>query len=164
VLYTHDHADQSHGIDDLRAFFLTSRRRTPCYMDDYAYERITRRFDYVFEGEGGYPAICDAHRLPPLGRGFHIDGPSGPIPVMTFDQDHGDIQSVGYRLGPVAYSSDVAGLPDSAFEALRGVEVWIVDAPAPHAPSEPCPRRPGPGMDRTGAAAAGHPHQPAVRP
>jgi phosphoribosyl 1,2-cyclic phosphate phosphodiesterase len=128
VLYTHDHADQAHGIDDLRAFFLTSRRRTPCYMDDFAYGRITRRFDYVFEGEGGYPAVCDACRLPPLGQGFRIEGPSGPIPVMTFDQDHGDIQSVGYRLGPVAYSSDVAGLPESAFEALEGVEVWIVDA------------------------------------
>lgn len=128
VLYTHDHADQSHGIDDLRAFFLINRRRTPCYMDDFTYGRITRRFDYVFEGEGGYPAVCDAHHLPPLGQAFAIEGPSGPIPVMTFDQDHGDIQSVGYRLGPVAYSSDVAGLPESAFETLEGVEVWIVDA------------------------------------
>jgi phosphoribosyl 1,2-cyclic phosphate phosphodiesterase len=129
VLYTHDHADQTHGIDDLRGFFLLSRgRRTPCWMDAYTHERLTRRFDYIFEGQGGYPAVCEARPLPPLGEGFEVEGPSGPIPVMTFDQDHGDIQSVGYRLGPVAYSSDVAGLPEASFEALKGVKVWIVDA------------------------------------
>lgn len=134
VLYTHDHADQTHGIDDLRGFFLTSRRRTPCYMDAYTQERLTSRFSYVFEGEGGYPAVCEARALPPLGQGFQIDGPSGPLPVQTFDQDHGDIQSVGYRIGPVAYSSDVGGLSDAAFETLAGVQVWIVDALryAPH--------------------------------
>jgi phosphoribosyl 1,2-cyclic phosphate phosphodiesterase len=128
VLYTHDHADQSHGIDDLRGVFLTSRRRTPCYMDAYTWDRLTSRFSYVFEGQGGYPAVCEARRLPPLGQAFEIDGPSGAIPVQTFDQDHGDIQSVGYRLGPVAYSSDVGGLPEASFAALDGVKLWIVDA------------------------------------
>jgi phosphoribosyl 1,2-cyclic phosphate phosphodiesterase len=128
VLYTHDHADQTHGIDDLRGFFLLSRRKTPCYMDEYTWDRLTARFGYIFEGEGGYPAVCEARRLPPLGQHFEIDGPSGIIPVQTFDQAHGDIRSVGYRLGPVAYSSDVSGLPDASFEALKGVKVWIVDA------------------------------------
>ena len=128
VLYTHDHADQTHGIDDLRAFWLRSRMRAPCYMDDYTHARLMRRFGYVFEGEGGYPAICEARLLPPLGTPFDIEGPSGAIPVQTFDQDHGAIRSVGYRIGPVAYSSDVVDLPPDAFEALAGVEVWIVDA------------------------------------
>ncbi len=128
VLYTHDHADQTHGIDDLRAFWLRSRRRTPCHMDDYTHERLMRRFGYVFEGEGGYPPVCDAVLLPPLGQAFAIDGPSGPVPVTTFDQDHGAIRSVGYRIGPVAYSSDVVDLPPQAFEVLAGVKVWIVDA------------------------------------
>ena len=128
VLYTHDHADQVNGIDDLRVFFLRSRRRTPCFMDAAAWGSIGRRFAYVFKGESGYPAICDAEALPPLGQDFMIDGPSGPIPVTTFDQDHGDIKSVGYRLGDVAYSSDVVGLPETSFAALAGVRVWILDA------------------------------------
>ena len=128
VLYTHDHADQTHGIDDLRAFWLRGRRRTPCYMDAATHARLTHRFPYIFQAEGGYPAICEAMRLPPLGEAFAIDGPSGEIPVQTFDQDHGGIRSVGYRIGPVAYSSDVVGLPPEAFETLRDVDVWLVDA------------------------------------
>lgn len=128
VLYTHDHADQVNGIDDLRAFFLKSRRRTPCFMDAHTRANLTRRFGYIFEGEGGYPAICDLLDLPPYGQAFEIHGPSGAIPVQTFDQDHGDIQSVGYRFGDIAYSSDVVGLPEASFEALAGVRVWVVDA------------------------------------
>jgi len=57
-----------------------------------------------------------------------VDGPSGAIPVVTFDQDHGGLRSVGYRFGDVAYSSDVVGLPEDAFAALAGLDVWIVDA------------------------------------
>ena len=128
ALLTHDHADQTHGIDDLRAFFIRMRRRIPCWMDPQTHATMMHRFGYIFEGEGGYPAICDARQLPPHGEPWTIDGPSGAIPVMTFDQDHGGVRSVGYRFGPVAYSSDVVRLPDSAMAALEGVEVFIVDA------------------------------------
>jgi phosphoribosyl 1,2-cyclic phosphate phosphodiesterase len=128
VLFTHDHADQTHGIDDLRAFWIRHRRRTPCYMDDYTHERLMQRFGYIFVQHGGYPAICDAVRLPPHGAGWKIEGPSGDIPVRTFDQDHGEIRSVGYRIGDVAYSSDVVDFPPVALEALAGLKVWIVDA------------------------------------
>ena len=134
VLFTHDHADQTHGIDDLRAFFLRHRRRTDCYMDAATATHLMARFGYIFEAEGGYPAICDARPLPSLGQPFAIDGPSGAIPVVGFDQEHGDIRSVGFRFGDVAYSSDVVGLPPEAFAALAGVDTWIVDAlrDAPH--------------------------------
>jgi phosphoribosyl 1,2-cyclic phosphate phosphodiesterase len=128
VLYTHDHADQANGIDDLRAFYLRHRRRTPCFMDHHTQHTLGRRFAYIFEGEGGYPAICDPMPLPDFGEPWSIAGPSGDIPVQTFDQDHGDIRSVGYRIGDVAYSSDVVGLPERSFEILAGVRVWIVDA------------------------------------
>lgn len=128
VLYTHDHADQCHGIDDLRAFAIRMRRRIPCWMDVATWRTISRRFDYIFESQTGYPAICDHHALPPLGDAFEVTGPSGALPVTTFDQDHGSIRSVGYRCGPVAYSSDVLDLPESAFDVLAGVPLWIVDA------------------------------------
>jgi phosphoribosyl 1,2-cyclic phosphate phosphodiesterase len=128
VLYTHDHADQVNGIDDLRAFYIRHQRRTPCFMDAHTWNNIGRRFSYVFEGEGGYPAICERLALPGFGEHWTIDGPSGAIPVQTFDQDHGNIRSVGYRIGDVAYSSDVVGLPESSFELLEGVRVWVLDA------------------------------------
>ena len=128
VLFTHDHADQANGIDDLRAFYIRHRRRTPCFMDAHTWGNLGRRFAYIFEGEGGYPAICEPMALPAFGDHWTIDGPSGTIPVTTFDQDHGNIRSVGYRVGDVAYSSDVVGLPERSFEILAGVRVWILDA------------------------------------
>ena len=128
VLYTHDHADQTHGIDDLRVFFLTSRRRTPCYMDAATSETLLQRFGYIFETRSGYPAICQHRKLPPHDKPWAVDGPSGPIPILNFDQDHGTVRSVGYRIGPVGYCSDVVALPPAAMEALEGVEVFIVDA------------------------------------
>jgi phosphoribosyl 1,2-cyclic phosphate phosphodiesterase len=129
VLLTHGHADQVHGLDDVRAFFLRQRgRRIPTHMDAATLATMMRRFGYIFEGEGGYPAICDPVPLPPHGRTWAVEGPSGPIPVVTFDQDHGAVRSIGYRFGDVAYSSDLVALDEAAFEALQGVEVWIVDA------------------------------------
>jgi phosphoribosyl 1,2-cyclic phosphate phosphodiesterase len=128
ILLTHDHADQVHGIDDVRAFFIRQQAPILCWMDAATANTMARRFGYIFEGEGGYPAICGRRSIPAHGDAWSVSGPSGPIPVMTFDQDHGSVRSVGYRFGGVAYSSDVAALDEAAFEALAGVEVWIVDA------------------------------------
>jgi phosphoribosyl 1,2-cyclic phosphate phosphodiesterase len=127
VLFTHDHADQTHGLDDVRAFALRQRALIPCHMDSATHDTLMRRFTYVFQGAGGYPAICDARLIPAHGEPWRVGGPSGDIPVVTFDQDHGGLRSVGYRIGDVAYSPDVVDLPPEAFEALRDLDVWIID-------------------------------------
>lgn len=128
VLFTHDHADQTHGIDDLRVFAIRSRQRIPAWMDAATREALTHRFDYIFESKLGYPAIVEARDIPPHGEVWAVDGAGGPVPVVTFDQAHGPIRSVGYRCGPVAYSSDVSDLDEAAIEAVRGCDLWIVDA------------------------------------
>ncbi|OYU70184.1 MAG: phosphoribosyl 1,2-cyclic phosphodiesterase [Alphaproteobacteria bacterium PA2] len=128
LLLTHDHADQTHGIDDIRAFFIRQRARIPCHMDAVTTASMMRRFGYIFEGEGGYPGIADRRLIPGHGQHWSVEGPSGAIPVVTFDQDHGGIRSVGYRFGGVAYSSDVVGLDEAAFAAMADLDVWIVDA------------------------------------
>ncbi len=127
VLLSHDHADQVHGLDDVRAFYLRQQARIPCFMDPATRRTMKQRFGYIFEGEGGYPAICDDRPLPPHGEAWAVEGPSGAIPIVTFDQDHGGVRSVGYRFGGVAYSSDVVGLDEAAFAALADLDVWIVD-------------------------------------
>lgn len=76
----------------------------------------------------GYPAILTARDLPPPGQTFAVNGPGGPLEVATFDQAHGPIRSVGYRIGPVAYSSDVSDLDDAALAEVAKAELWIVDA------------------------------------
>jgi phosphoribosyl 1,2-cyclic phosphate phosphodiesterase len=129
LLLTHDHADQCHGIDDIRAFFINQRARIPCWMDAATRKSMEKRFAYVFSGAfGPYPAIADINDLPAFGTAWRIDGPSGAIPVNTFDQDHGVVRSVGYRFGTIAYSSDVVDLPEESFELLQGLDFWVVDA------------------------------------
>jgi phosphoribosyl 1,2-cyclic phosphate phosphodiesterase len=134
LLLTHDHADQCHGIDDIRAFAIAQRARIPCWMNESTAQSLGERFGYIFRGQGLYPAIADLDSVPPAGQAWTVHGPSGPIPVIAFDQDHGDVRSLGYRFGPIAYSSDLVDLPEASFRALEGVEVWIVDALryAPH--------------------------------
>jgi phosphoribosyl 1,2-cyclic phosphate phosphodiesterase len=134
LLLTHDHADQCHGLDDIRAFALRQGERIGCWTNDETARTFSLRFGYMFEGEGLYPPIAVRHPVPEYGQAFAIDGPSGPISAMTFDQDHGPIRSLGYRFGGLAYSSDVVNLPEAAFDLLRDLDVWIVDALryAPH--------------------------------
>lgn len=128
VLYTHDHADQTHGIDDLRVFVMRSRKRIPAWMDKATETALRSRFSYIFESQEGYPALLDGRRIPPHGQPWRVNGPGGDIPVVTFDQAHGPIRSVGYRIGGIAYSSDVSDLDEAALEAVRGCDLWIVDA------------------------------------
>lgn len=130
VLFTHDHADQAHGIDDLRVMALQMRRRIPVYIDDETSGGLVGRFRYCFEQEPGslYPAILDKVVMPPCGETFSVDGPSGPIPVTAFLQYHGNVNSLGFRFGDTAYSSDVVGLPEESFRTLAGVKTWILDA------------------------------------
>ena len=128
ALFTHDHADQAHGIDDLRPFFLNQRIRIPTYMDQATHDGLLKRFEYIFHTQGGYPAICEPRLLPPLGHDFEISGPSGDISVHTFDVDHGEVRAVGYRIGDVAYTPDVRAIPESSWADLADLEVWIVDA------------------------------------
>jgi len=97
-------------------------------MDEATHAGLTRRFAYVFETHGGYPAICEPIPLPPHGEAWSLEGPSGSIPVESFDLDHGNIRSVGFRFGDVAYTPDVAAIPEASWPALANLDVWIVDA------------------------------------
>lgn len=121
VFYTHDHADHTHGIDDLRGFFQQTRKKLPIYGDEATLHTLKQRFSYIFQSVEGYPSIA---------RGHTIKGNTkvGSIVVQPFEQIHGNSISLGFRFGDIAYSTDLNALPESAFEMLKGVKVWIVDA------------------------------------
>ncbi len=121
VFYTHDHADHTHGIDDLRGFFQTTRKRVPIFGDKPTISILKQRFDYVFSSKDGYPAICEEHILEGNTR-------IGNITVQPFEQMHGNGISLGYRFGNIAYSTDLNNMPEAAFEVLNGVKIWVVDA------------------------------------
>jgi len=130
VLLTHDHADQLHGLDDLRQLAMNIRRRVDVHADRITFDGVLNRIGYCFvQPEGSdYPPILNAHIIPEPFAPFAIKGAGGDIPVLAFAQRHGKIRSLGFRFGAVAYSPDVDGLDDAAFAALAGVDTWIVDA------------------------------------
>ena len=136
VLFTHDHADQCHGIDDLRAIVISQRRRIPVYIDPATSDGVASRFSYCFVQPPGsdYPPIFERRTMPRPGEACVIEGPGGAIAATPFLQRHGNVDSLGFRCGGIAYSSDVVGLPKQSFDILEGVAVWIVDAlqPTPH--------------------------------
>jgi phosphoribosyl 1,2-cyclic phosphate phosphodiesterase len=129
VLLTHEHADHTHGIDDLRPLFVNKRRRVDVYMDDATAQVMRVRFGYCFATPPGsqYPPILAERRLVP-GQPVSIAGQGGPIEVMPILQDHGDIASLGFRFGSVAYSADIKSLPGSSLDLMAGLDVWVVDA------------------------------------
>jgi phosphoribosyl 1,2-cyclic phosphate phosphodiesterase len=129
VLFTHEHADHTHGIDDLRGLFIRHRRRIDVYLDEPTFRVLYLRFGYCFVTPPGsnYPPILNEHRIS-AGQPVTIEGQGGPITVRPFLQDHGDIASLGFRFGDVAYSSDLRDLPPESIAALSGLDLWIVDA------------------------------------
>jgi phosphoribosyl 1,2-cyclic phosphate phosphodiesterase len=130
VLITHDHADQTHGLDDLRAYAIARRQRVPVHLDRRVAGAVVERFRYCFEQAPGswYPAMLEERALPPCGEAVALIGPGGAVAAIPFLQRHGPVDSYGYRIGDLAYSSDVAELPEDSFAILDGVKIWIVDA------------------------------------
>lgn len=130
IFITHDHADQTHGIDDVRAIAYAKRKKIDLYTDRAALESVNGKFGYIFETPpgSGYPPIVTPHILPEPFAAMEVAGEGGSIPVLAFRQGHGRIHSLGFRFGPLAYSSDVNTLDETAFVALEGVDTWIVDA------------------------------------
>jgi len=123
VLWTHDHADQCHGIDDLRPFAYAQRQQLEAWADARTLGVLRRRFGYCFEREGAfYSPIYRPSVIPD--RPFTAGG----LGVTPIPQDHGTIPSLGFRFGRIAYANDVVALPEEAFEVMAGVEVLIVDA------------------------------------
>jgi phosphoribosyl 1,2-cyclic phosphate phosphodiesterase len=135
VLFTHEHADHTHGIDDLRPLAVYKRRRVDVYANAQTGRSLRQRFDYCFEKPPGseYPPLLNEHRLEP-NRSLTIEGEGGPIRITPFAQTHGRVASLGFRLGDLAYSCDLNGVEPASLPVLEGLEVWILDALryAPH--------------------------------
>jgi len=129
VLYTHDHADHVHGIDDLRALFLKRRRPVDVYLDARTSEIVRGRFGYCFASPPGseYPPIVTEHRLT-AGTAVTIAGEGGPITALPVLQEHGSMASLGFRFGRLGYSCDLSDLPENSVAAFTDLDVWILDA------------------------------------
>jgi len=129
VVFTHAHADHTHGIDDLRALWQNSKKLVETYADAPTQARLDEAFGYCFHTPPGsfYPPILKANAIV-VGTPFSIHGAGGAIDIVPFRQTHGDIETLGLRIGGLAYSCDVSDLPAESLPALAELDVWIVDA------------------------------------
>jgi len=135
VLFTHEHADHTHGIDELRAFYLRQRHLVPIWADEKTANLLVSRFGYCFVSAPGsdYPPILRLNRIT-AGAPIDVAGKGGVIEALPFIVHHGNIDALGFRIGNVAYTPDVNGIPETSFGALGGLDLWVVDAlrPVPH--------------------------------
>ncbi len=129
VVLTHPHADHIHGVDDLRGFMQQQKVLIPVHADEATYVRVFEAFRYCFETPKGsdYPPIV--RHVPVIeDRAFSIEGPGGSLSFAPFRQVHGSIHSLGYRIGPLAYCSDVSDFTASAVAAIAGAAHIVIDA------------------------------------
>jgi phosphoribosyl 1,2-cyclic phosphate phosphodiesterase len=129
VVYTHPHADHIHGIDDLRGFWLEQRELIDIFADVPTLTRLKQAFGYCFETPpgGSYPPIVRAHLIDAPAP-FTVEGAGGDITFEPLPQIHGDIVSLGFRIGRLAYCPDVSDFPPATVERLRGLDLLIIDA------------------------------------
>jgi phosphoribosyl 1,2-cyclic phosphate phosphodiesterase len=128
VFLTHEHADQTHGIDDLRSVVLHQRRRIPVYLNQSTAKDIMHRFSYCFISPDGsdYPPILTQQAIEG-GESRSIDGRGGMTTLSAFNVQHGNIPALGYRIGNAAYTPDVSDIPRTSWPALENLDLWIVD-------------------------------------
>lgn len=133
VLYTHSHADHTHGLDDLRQIVFNTRRRLPVWADGPTQEALFARFGYAFmqPADSPYPPILDMHTI---SDDVTIRGTGGAITFRPIRVNHGSIDALGFRVGGLVYLPDVAEIYDESWPALRGLDMLIIDAlrRAPH--------------------------------
>jgi len=127
VLYTHDHADHVHGLDDLRMLVLRNRKRLQVWADKQVQKSLNERFGYAFIQPQGspYPPILDMNDL--MGD-LSITGDGGTIDIVPFYVKHGGINALGFRINNFAYLPDVSEIPEKSWKLLDNLDCWVVDA------------------------------------
>ena len=128
VFLTHEHADQTHGIDDLRSVVLHQRKRIPVYLNQSTADHILLRFSYCFAAPPGsdYPPILENYAIE-AGESRTIEGKGGPVTLSAFILQHGNIPALGYRIGDAAYTPDVSDIPPASWPLLEDLDLWIID-------------------------------------
>ena len=128
VLFTHEHADHIHGIDDLRAITVRRNAPIPMYGPERTLHALAQRFPYIFDdamrpAPGTSKPEGHARALAPGETVTIADAEVTAVPVP-----HGQLTVFGYRIGPLAYVTDAKSLPEDALRMLRGASVLVVNA------------------------------------
>jgi len=125
ILYTHEHADHTAGLDDIRPLYFSRNKPVPIYAQQRVIDDLRRRFDYIFRKENRYPGAPEvAVNIVEETQSFQLAGKSViPIPVL-----HGSLPILGYRIADVAYITDAKTIPKAGMDLLQDLDVLIINA------------------------------------
>lgn len=125
IVFTHAHADHIMGLDDMRRFNAVKSGPLDVFADDHTFKGLSRCFGYAFVEPDRASKLFRPHLIrQPIGGPFEIGGVKWtPVPLL-----HGDLPILGFRVGNIAYCTDVSEIPEPSFELLRGLDVLVLDA------------------------------------
>jgi len=125
VVFTHAHADHIMGLDDVRRFNTVKGGPLDVWADEKTHAALQRCFSYAFKGPDPSIAVYRPHLIPRTIVGSFAIGNMqfNPIPLM-----HGNDQILGFRVGRLAYCTDVSAIPETSFELLKGLDILVLDA------------------------------------
>ena len=124
VLYTHEHADQTHGINDLRTFYIKNRKKINIYANKKTLNYLKSNFSYCFKNKFGYPAILKPNIIK---KNFFLGEGKEKIKFNSFDVSHGKISSVAYFFSRTAYISDCNKISELNLKKLMKLKLLIID-------------------------------------
>ena len=125
ILFTHEHADHTAGLDDIRPFFFKQKNDIPVYGHKRVLENLKRRFDYIFETENKYPGAPSVKTFEVKNNeSFNID----QTKITPIEVNHGNLQVFGYRIQDFVYLTDVKTINETEIEKLKGTKVLVVNA------------------------------------
>jgi phosphoribosyl 1,2-cyclic phosphate phosphodiesterase len=124
ILYTHEHADHTAGLDDIRPFFF-KQGDIPIYAHQRVLENLKKRFDYVFETENKYPGAPSVKTVEVINNQSFSIGNKTVIPINVM---HGTLQVFGYRIDDFAYLTDVKTVEQNEIQKLKNLKVLVVNA------------------------------------
>ena len=123
ILFTHEHADHTAGLDDIRPFFF-QQGDIPVYAHKRVMNALERRFDYIFETENKYPGAPSVQKIIIENKPFVL----GNLIILPINGYHNNLQVFGFKFGDFAYLTDMKTVDDDEIEKLKGVKVLVVNA------------------------------------
>ena len=125
VFYTHLHADQTHGINDLRAFYLINKKQIPIFADNKTLKYLQYTFGYCFKSSYGYPSTLISNKL----KKKHVfKNENNKLIIESIPTEHGQIESICYLINKrLAYASDISSFYKRDLKKLMKLDFLIID-------------------------------------
>jgi phosphoribosyl 1,2-cyclic phosphate phosphodiesterase len=124
VLYTHEHADQTSGIFELRPFFWLNKKKIDIYGSKKTIKELKKKYDFCFKSKQGYMPIAKEHTIK---NNFFLKKDKNKIKINSFEVQHGLIKATAYVINKIAYLSDCSHIPNKSKKHLNDLNLLVID-------------------------------------